>query len=460
MADIVRGGLGRVAKLASLPAGAAGRAALGVGKRMTGTSREEVNAELLEKAADELFLVLGELKGGAMKVGQALSVMEAAIPPPFADPFREALVKLQSEAPPLPAAKAHRVLDAQLGTKWRERFEFFDDTPVASASIGQVHQGVWKDGRRVAVKIQYPGADVALRADLKLIRRSSWLAKQIAPRADVDRLVSEISERIEDELDYRQEAEYQRAFAKVFAGDERFCVPEVVASAPKVIISEWMEGRRLSKIIADGTRDERDSACALLLEFTVSSPARVGLVHADPHPGNFMVLSDGRLGVIDFGAVAEHPGGIPAEFGELLCWARDEQWEEAIRLLKKLGFMPPNYDLTAEQLVDYLGPLWAYIDPLRAGEFHFTRKWFQKTAETTSDPLAEGFGDRFKMARQMTIPPGYVMLLRTLGGLVGVAVQLDAHVNYAALIERWVPGFFAPGTRTGRAPDSPRPAST
>lgn len=447
MADIVRGRFGRVAKLASLPAGAAGRAALGVGKRMTGKSRDEVNAELLEKAADELFQVLGELKGGAMKVGQALSVMEAAVPPQFADPFREALVKLQSEAPPLPAAKVHRVLDAQLGTKWRDRFQSFDDTPVASASIGQVHKGIWKDGREVAVKVQYPGADEALRADLKLIKRFSWVVKQIVPRADVDRIVSEVSERIEAELDYRLEANYQRAFAKSFAGDEKFYVPAVVASAPKVIISEWMEGRRLSTIIADGTRDERDTVCALLFEFILSSPARVELVHADPHPGNFMVLADGRLGVIDFGAVAEHPGGLRPEFGELLCWARDEQWDEVIRLLKKLGFMPRDYELTAEQVVEYIDPLWAYIDPLRAGEFYFTRKWFQKTALVTTDPMRDGFADRFKLARQLTIPPGWVMLLRTLGGLLGVAVQLDAHVAYATLVERWVPGFFETGQR-------------
>lgn len=444
MADIARGGFRRAVKLASLPAGVAGRAALGVGKRMTGKSKDEVNAQLLEKAADEMFKVLGELKGGAMKVGQALSVMEAAIPPQFADPFREALVKLQSEAPPLPAPKVHRVLDAQLGTKWRDRFRSFDDTPAASASIGQVHKAVWNDGREVAVKIQYPGADEALRADLKLIQRFNWIAKQVVPGADVDRLVSEIHDTLEAELEYRQEADNQRAFAKAFAGDPTFVVPAVVASAPKVIVSEWVDGRRLSTIIASGTKAERDAACAALIEFTFSSPARVGLVHADPHPGNFMVLADGRLGVIDFGAVAEHPGGIPAEFGELLCWARDEQWDEVLRLLKTLGFMPVGYDLTAEQLVEYLGPLWPYIDPLRSGEFHFTRKWFQKSALVTTDPLAEGFGDRFKMARQMTIPAGYVMLLRTLGGLLGVAVQLDAEVAYADVIERWVPGFFPP----------------
>ena len=170
VADIRRTGASRNAKLAGLSVGIAGRTALGFGKRLAGKSQDEVNAELMEKAAHQLFTVLGELKGGAMKVGQALSVMEAAIPEEFGEPYREALTKLQKDAPPLPAAKVHRVLDAQLGTKWRNRFASFDDTPVASASIGQVHKAVWSDGREVAVKIQYPGADEALRADLKTMQ--------------------------------------------------------------------------------------------------------------------------------------------------------------------------------------------------------------------------------------------------------------------------------------------------
>ena len=165
----------------ALPVGIAGRAALGFGKRLTGKSKDEVNAELMEKAAQQLFTVLGELKGGAMKVGQALSVMEAAIPEQFGKPYREALTKLQKDAPPLPAAKVHRVLDAQLGTKWRDRFASFDDNPVASASIGQVHKAVWSDGREVAVKIQYPGADEALRADLKTMQRMVSVFKQLSP---------------------------------------------------------------------------------------------------------------------------------------------------------------------------------------------------------------------------------------------------------------------------------------
>ena len=199
--DIKRGRTARNAKLASLPVGMAGRAALGLGKRLAGKSRDDVNAELMEKAAGQLFAVLGELKGGAMKVGQALSVLEAAIPEEFGAPYREALTKLQKDAPPLSAPKVHRMLDGQLGTKWRDRFTSFDDTPVASASIGQVHKGVWTDGREVAVKIQYPGADEALRADLKTMRRMTSMLKQLAPGADVQAVVDENLKLIAAELD-------------------------------------------------------------------------------------------------------------------------------------------------------------------------------------------------------------------------------------------------------------------
>ena len=213
VSEIKRGRAARNAKLASLPVGMAGRAALGFGKRLTGKSKDEVSAELMDRAAQQLFSVLGELKGGAMKVGQALSVMEAAIPEQYGKPYREALTKLQREAPPLPAAKVHRVLDTQLGTAWRERFQSFDDASIASASIGQVHKAVWADGRQVAVKIQYPGADEALRADLKTMQRMVSVLKQLSPGADVQGVVDELIERTEMELDYRLEADNQRTFA-------------------------------------------------------------------------------------------------------------------------------------------------------------------------------------------------------------------------------------------------------
>src|SRR5699024_828565 len=171
VSDIPRRNAARTAKLASLPLGVAGRAAAGLGRRMSGQTADEINADLAAKAADQLFTVLGELKGGAMKLGQAMSVFEAAMPDELAGPYREALTKLQRDAPPMTAHAVHRVLDQQLGTKWRSRFTRFDDEPTAAASIGQVHRAVWSDGRPVAVKIQYPGADEALRSDLRQLRR-------------------------------------------------------------------------------------------------------------------------------------------------------------------------------------------------------------------------------------------------------------------------------------------------
>ena len=147
MTDIPRGTFGRTARLAALPLGFAGRTALGLGKRVTGMANDVISAEVQQRTAEQLFKVLGQLKGGAMKMGQALSVFEAAMPEELAGPYRAALTKLQEAAPPLPAASVHKALQAELGPRWRQRFRELDDAPAAAASIGQVHRAVWKDGR-------------------------------------------------------------------------------------------------------------------------------------------------------------------------------------------------------------------------------------------------------------------------------------------------------------------------
>ena len=165
--------------------GYAGRAALGLGKRVGGKPAEAVAAEMQARAATQLFTVLGELKGGAMKFGQAMSVFESALPEEIAGPYRATLTKLQDSAPPLPPDRVHAVLTQELGPRWRRRFASFDDTPVAAASIGQVHRAVWRDGRVVAVKVQYPGAGKALMGDLQQISRVARVATSWIPGIEV-----------------------------------------------------------------------------------------------------------------------------------------------------------------------------------------------------------------------------------------------------------------------------------
>ena len=176
MTDLPRKAVVRSARLASVPLGLAGRTALGFGKRIGGKPAELVAAELQARTAQQLFQVLGELKGGAMKFGQALSIFEAAFPEEVAGPYRAMLTKLQDSAPPMPTSSVHGVLRDEFGARWRSQFESFDDAPVASASIGQVHRAVWKDGRAAAVKIQYPGAGAALMSDIKQLSRVAKVA--------------------------------------------------------------------------------------------------------------------------------------------------------------------------------------------------------------------------------------------------------------------------------------------
>ncbi|MDQ1679488.1 MAG: hypothetical protein QOI42_347, partial [Frankiaceae bacterium] len=295
MSDIPRWAIARSAKLASLPLGVAGRATIGLGKRIGGRPAEIVASELQARTAEQLFRVLGELKGGAMKFGQALSVFEAALPEDLAGPYRAALTKLQEAAPPMPPATVHKVLAAGLGADWQSLFRTFDVKPAAAASIGQVHRAEWADWRDVAVKLQYPGAGPALLSDLNQLARFSRLFTIINPGLDVKPLIAELKARVAEELDYSLEATSQATFAAAYDGDPDILVPKVVHESSGVLVTEWIDGTPLSRIIRDGTQDQRDRAGQLLVRFLFSGPARAGLLHADPHPGNFRLLDDGRL---------------------------------------------------------------------------------------------------------------------------------------------------------------------
>jgi predicted unusual protein kinase regulating ubiquinone biosynthesis (AarF/ABC1/UbiB family) len=433
--DVPRGSVKRGVKLAGLPLGFAGRTALGLGKRIGGMSAEVVAKEIQQRTADQVFRVLGELKGGAMKLGQALSIFEAALPPELAEPYRATLTRLQESAPPLPAATVHRVLAGDLGDDWRDSFESFDDAPAAAASIGQVHRAVWRDGRRVAVKIQYPGAGKALLNDFTQLARIGRLFAVIMPGLDVKPMLDELRDRVADELDYHLEASAQRAFAKAYAGDPDIYVPDVVTETDHVLVTEWLDGTPLSKIISDGSKEERDRAGILLTRFLFSGPARAGLLHADPHPGNFRLLADGRLGVLDFGAVNRLPDGLPPIFGRLLRIMHDPDPDiaEVERELRADNFLRPGIAVDLDALRAFLAPL---AEPSAVETFKFSREWMRAEAGRVSDPSVAG------IARKFNLPPSYVLIHRVSTAGIGVLCQLECEGPFRAEVIRWVPGYL------------------
>src|SRR5690348_579488 len=356
---------------------------------------EVVSADVQRRTAEHLFSVLGQLKGGAMKMGQALSVFEAAMPEELAGPYRAALTKLQEAAPPLPAASVHQALQAELGPRWRQRFRELDDSPAAAASIGQVHRAIWKDGRDVAVKVQYPGAGDALIADLNQLSRLANLFRVISPGLDVKPLVAELRARVTEELDYELEAAAQKGFAKAYAGDDEILVPKVVAASSRVLVTEWVDGTPMSRIIGSGTPEERDLSGLRLATLHFSAPTRAGLLHADPHPGNFRLLPDGRLGVLDFGAVARMPGGHPEPVGRLTRLALAGQAEEVLEGLRAEGFIRKGAEVDAVAVLNYLRPM---LEPIEAAKFKFTRAWLRAEAGRIANPK----GPAYHLGRQLT----------------------------------------------------------
>ncbi len=423
----------RTVKLATLPVGLAGRTALGLGKRIGGRPAEIVAEEIQHRTAEQVFRVLGELKGGALKLGQALSIFEAALPPEIAGPYRATLTKLQDSAPPLPAATVHRVLAADLGADWRAHFAEFDDSPAAAASIGQVHRATWLDGTQVAVKIQYPGAGKALSSDFTQLSRIGMLLGVLMPGLETKPLLDELRARVVEELDYQMEAVSQQAFAEAYAGDSDIYVPRVIAGTDHVLVTEWMAGTPLAEIIASGTQEQRNRAGLLLVRFLFSGPPRVGLLHADPHPGNFRLLPDGRLGVLDFGAVDRLPDGLPPLYGKLL-WLMHHQGDiaEVERDLREHGFLREGFSVDLDQLHAFLAPL---AEPSRTDTFAFSREWMRGEAARMTDARPAN------VARRLNLPPSYVLIHRVSTAGIGVLCQLECEGPFRGEVLRWVPGY-------------------
>ena len=437
MSDIPRKAVTRAAKLAALPVGYAGRAAWGLGRRVGGASAEAVAAELQARTAQQLFATLGELKGGAMKFGQAMSIFESALPEEIAGPYRATLTKLQDSAPPLPPDRVHAVLTQELGPRWQRRFASFDDLPVAAASIGQVHRAVWRDGRVVAVKVQYPGAGKALLGDLQQISRVARVATSWIPGIEVKPILDELRERMKEELDYRIEANHQETFAAAYDGDPHVHIPHVVHGTEHVIVSEWLDGDPLSRVIASGTQDERDLAAGRYIDFLLSGPGRAGVLHADPHPGNFRITPQGRLGVMDFGACNRLPDGLPPEMGELVTLAVTGEAAKVLDRLREIGFVRSTIDIDAHRLLEYLEP---FLDPLAGPEFTFSRAWLREVFAHINDPRRPNY----TVGMKLNLPPEYLLIHRVWLGGIGVLCQIGGTVNGRDAVNAHLPGAALP----------------
>jgi predicted unusual protein kinase regulating ubiquinone biosynthesis (AarF/ABC1/UbiB family) len=433
-----RGTTARTARIAALPLAFGGRAVAGWGRRLAGADADAVSASMMERNAEQLFAVLGQLRGGAMKVGQALAVYESMMPAELAEPYRRALVRLQAQGPPLPARDVHRVLDEQLGRQWRTRLPEFDDVPTAAASIGQVHRARTAQGRPVAVKVQYPGADQALETDLRVLERFARLFTLIVPGLDARAVMRELRARTLEELDYRAEADHQRAFAAEYGGGEHLHVPAVIASSPKVLVSEWLDGTSLARIIGQPAEEGADLHAHdrhghTIVETMFSSPVRIGLLHADPHPGNFLLLTDGRLGMVDFGATAAMPGGIPPVLARTLRHMADGERELMMALLRAEGFI--HGDIGPDDVLAYIGAL---ADPLRVPRFRFDRAWMAAQGARVADLRGAAYRET---GRALTLPADHLVFLRVLTGWMNVLAQLDCTVAVRGIVEKWVPAF-------------------
>jgi predicted unusual protein kinase regulating ubiquinone biosynthesis (AarF/ABC1/UbiB family) len=266
----------------------------------------------------------------------------------------------------------------------------------------------------------------------------------MVPGIDVKPLIAELQARANDELDYTLEADAQRAFADAYRDDPEIVVPDVVAVGEHVLVTEWLESpASLASVIESGTQEERDHYGELFVRFLFAGPARTGMLHADPHPGNFRILpnddgSPGKLGVLDYGAVARLPGrALPEGMGALIRIAGLRDPEDLVDALRHEGFIKPGVKIDPELLLDYLGP---FAEPTLVERFRFSREWMQAQFQRVNNPKEP----TFTLSLKLNLPPGYLLIHRTWLGGLGVLSQLGAEAPFRAILTEYLPGFADP----------------
>lgn len=415
--DLPTGRLGRFARMAAL--GARTGAGLVLGR----------NGDAIAERAAE---VLGTMRGLAAKIGQMASYVDGLVPEAHREAFEGALGRLRAAAPISSPTAVRTLIEQELGAPIDRLFASFDEVPVASASIGQVHRARLEDGREVAVKVQHPGIDRAVAADLDNASVIEPLIRALGGRKlESARILAEVRERFEEELDYRHEAEQQRAFAAMFAGRREIVVPEVIAarSARRVLTSELVRGEPL-EVAAGADEAERAAYARTLWTFTFDALLRHRRFNADPHPGNFLFLGEGRVAFLDFGCVqpVTPERSAHARAMHRAALARDEEAfrEAAARMLGTRG---GSYE---RLLLDYVRRC---FEPLFASPFRFSRPYVVGIVEAIQAVKNEAFFA--KDGSSVPLPAGMVFMNRLQFGFYSVLARLDCEVDYAE-IERGI----------------------
>jgi predicted unusual protein kinase regulating ubiquinone biosynthesis (AarF/ABC1/UbiB family) len=377
---------------------------------------------------------LGGMKGGALKAGQLLSTVDSLFPPDPERTWTDALTSLQESNPPLPWSRVEPELARGLGPRWRASVAEVDTVPVAAASLGQVHRATWHDGRDVAIKVQYPFARDVLLSDLRALGTSLRVAGAVVPGLVAAPLVGELRLRAGEELDYFHEATAQRDVAAAFAGSEEYAVPDVVEVGDGVLVTEWLEGGPLVEATRLGEA-ERSRIAERYQRFALLAPQRARWLHADPHPGNFRVTPDGRLGVLDFGAVVAMPGGLPRSFGELVrAFADGGSGPDLEGALRAAGLVAPGRRIDVASLGAVMSP---FSEPSRHDEFHFSPRWLRSCFardEAARDP-------DYSAALGLTLRPEQLMTQRVWLGVIGVLCRLDVTIPVRPVMAELLPGF-------------------
>jgi predicted unusual protein kinase regulating ubiquinone biosynthesis (AarF/ABC1/UbiB family) len=397
--------------------------------------------------AERMAEVLGTMKGAAMKLGQMASFIELDfIPEEFRPLYQDQLAKLRDAAPSMGWPEIERVLKQELDEPLAGLFVDFGHQAAAAASVGQVHRATTREGLEVAVKVQYPGVAEAIRADLQNVGLLTQLAKAIAPRLDARAVAGEIRERVMEELDYEWEADVQRRFARRYRGHPFIHVPTVVSELcrGRVLVSEWVDGKPFHEV-KQLPQEERDRFGEILHRFYYGSLRHVHAYNADPHPGNYVLMADGRGAFFDFGSTKT----LTLERIELMsrfCLAATARDGEAAKeLLVELGYLPRPDRLTTDRIVQTI--------VAQAGWF-MTDREIRVTPEIVAEGIAAATDPRagyLDVMRSASLPTDDVLMRRLDAGMVSVLAQLRAKRNWLRIgREWWLWPDEEPSTELGR----------